>query len=227
MRRSLLLLLFSLALPAAARAQAPPVFLGPGTLLRLSESAQVTRPPDEVSATLRAEAREATPAAAQAAVNRAMAAALEAARAAPGVTASTGAYGTWRQEDPARWVASQALTLRAANPAALLELVGALQSRGLALGGIVHGLSRDALRAARQEASGLALDALRRRADAVAAGLGMRVERLAEVNLEAADLALPRPAMAAMARAAPAPVAPAEDIVVSASAQAAVVLTPN
>ena len=226
MRRSLLLLL--LATPVgAALAQGPAVFPGPGTLLRLSEAAEVTRAPDEVSATLRYEAREGTPAAVQVVVNRAMAAALETARAAPGVTASTGAYSTWRQEEPARWVGSQVLNLRAADQAALLDLVGALQSRGLALGGIVHGLTRDAQRAARQEAAGLALDALRRRADAVAAGIGMQVERIAEINLEAADLPSPRPAMAAMARAAPAPVTQAEDITVSASAQAVVVLAPN
>jgi len=227
MRRILLTSLLAVALPARmAAAQGLPVFPGPGTLLRLSETTQVTRVPDEVSATLRYEARETTPAGVQAAVNRAMAAALETARGVQGVVASTGAYGTWRQEDPARWVASQSLNLRGASQAALLDIVGTLQSRGLALAGIHHGLTRDAARGARQEAAGLALEALRRRAEVLAAGIGMRVERIAEINLEAGDDS-PRPMMAAMARGAPAPVAAAEDIVVSASAQAVVVLVPN
>ena len=225
MRRILLLLLAITSGTAAD--QTVPVFPGPGTLLRLSESAEVTRTPDEVRATLRYEAREGTPAAAQAAVNRAMAAALESARGAQGVTASTGSYSTGRQEDPPRWVASQTLNLRAADGAALLGLVGTLQSRGLALAGMGHGLTRDAARTARQEAAAMALDALRRRADALAAGIDMRVERIAEINLDAGDAPSPQPVMAAMARGAPAPVAEAEDIVVVASAQAVVVLVPR
>ena len=226
MKRTLLLLAL-LCGTVPAMADTVPVYPGPGTLLRLSESAEVTRVPDEVRATLRYEAREATPAAVQAAVNRAMAAALETARGAPGVTASTGAYGTYRQEDPPRWVASQSLNLRAADQSALLDLLGVLQSRGLALAGLEHGLTRDARRTARQEAAAMALDALRRRAEALAAGIGMRVERIAEINLDAGDVPSPRPMMAAMARGAPAPVAQAEDIVVTASAQAVVVLVPR
>ncbi|WP_198382357.1 SIMPL domain-containing protein [Roseomonas sp. KE2513] len=210
-----------------AMADAVPVYPGPGTLLRLAEAAEVTRVPNEVSATLRYEAREASPAATQAAVNRTMAAALETARGAAGVTASTGTYGTYRQEDPPRWVASQSLNLRAPDQSALLDLLGTLQSRGLALAGMGHGLTRDAQRTARQEATALALDALRRRADALAAGIGMRVERIAEINLDTGDVPPPRPMMAAMARGAPAPVAQAEDIVVTASAQAVVVLVPR
>ncbi|HEY8613478.1 MAG TPA: SIMPL domain-containing protein [Roseomonas sp.] len=229
MRRTLLISLLALpVLAGAAVAQPAPVFAGPGTLLRLSESAEVTRAPDEVQATLRYEARESSAAGVQATVNRAMAAALETARGVQGITASNGAYRTWRQEEPARWMASQTLNLRGKDQAALLELVGTLQSRGLVVGGIQHGLTRDTARAARQEAAGLALEALRARADALAAGIGMRVERIAEINIEATDAAPPRPMMAAaMARAAPAPVAQAEDIVVSASAQAAVVLAPR
>lgn len=228
-----LALLAALALPLAAGpalAQAPsPVFPGPGTLLRLSESAEVTRNPDEVGATLRFEARAATAAEAQAAVNRAMTAALETARAASGIVTSTGAYSTYRQEDPARWVSSQTLSLRGAEQAPILELAGTLQARGFAMGGIRHGLKRDTARTARQEAAALALTALRRRADAVAEGLGMRVERIAEVALEVPDMPMPpMPApMMASARAAPPPVAQAEEQVVSATVQAQVVMVPR
>ncbi|MCR0983157.1 SIMPL domain-containing protein [Roseomonas populi] len=228
MRRSLLLSFLALPLLAGAAAAQPAVFAGPGTLLRLSESAEVVRAPDEVSATLRYEARESSAAGVQATVNRAMAAALETARGAAGITSSTGAYRSWRQEDPARWVASQTLNLRGKDQAALLELVGTLQSRGLVVGGIGFGLNRDTARTARQEAASIALDALRRRAEAVAVQMGMKVERIAEVNVEASDVGTPRPMMAqAMARAAPPPVAQSDDIVVTASASAAVVLAPN
>jgi uncharacterized protein YggE len=91
-------------------------------------------------------------------------------------------------------------------------------------------LTRETARAAREEASRLALDALRRRADAVAAQLGMQVAGLREVRIDAPDRA-PRPAPMAMqamrAAAAPPPAAVAEDIVVSATVEAVVVLRPR
>ena len=74
------------------------------------------------------------------------------------------------------------------------------------------------------------LDALRRRADAVAAQLGLQVAGLREVRIDAPDRA-PRPAPMAMpamrAAAAPPPAAVAEDIVVSATVEAVVVLRPR
>lgn len=122
----LLALCVSTASPA--RAQLPAE-----TLLRLAESAEVTRSPDELRATLRAETRAATTAAAQAAINRAVAAALERARAVPSARASTGSYWTSRTEGPNGWQTSQTLILRSEDAAALLDLVGALQGGGLAL----------------------------------------------------------------------------------------------
>ncbi len=103
------------------------------TLLRLAESAEVTRPPDELRATLHAETRAATTAAAQAAINRAVAAALERARAVPSARASTGSYWISRTEEPNGWQTSQTLILRSEDAAALLDLVDALQGGGLAL----------------------------------------------------------------------------------------------
>jgi predicted secreted protein len=231
MRRTALLALLALPLMAgAASAQPAAVYPGPGTVLRLSETADITRAPDEIRATLHYEAREASPAGVQASVNRAMAAALETARAASGITAATGGYRTWRQDEPVRWMASQSLSLRGGDPAKLLELVGTLQSRGLAVDGISYTLTRDAARTARQEAASLALDALRRRAEAVAGQMGMKVERIAEIRLESAEVSPPpRPMMAQSmaARAAPPPVAQADDMIVPATVEAVVVLAPN
>ena len=197
------------------------------TRLHLSETAAVTRAPDEVVATLRAEARGGTAQAAQAAVNTAMAAALERARAAPGVTAATGTYWTQRVENPRGWTASQTLSLRAAELPPLLDLTGQLQERGLAMDGFAFRLTRDAKRKAQEEAASQAIDALRARAEAVARQLGLRVERLAEVRVDSAAEPPPRPfargvAMSA-ATAAP-PVAQAEDIEVTSTVQAEVLL---
>lgn len=224
MHRRLLILGAVLAgLPALAAAQ--PV----ETTLHLSETAEVSRAPDEVVATLRAEARAASAAAAQEAVNRAVAAAVTRAQAVASVRVSTGGYWTGRQEEGRAWQAAQSVTLRGAEAPALLELAATLQSQGLAMQSLTWTLTRDAARTAREEASRQALDALRRRADALAAQLGQAVAGLREVRVDAPDRA-PRP-MAAMrassSSSATPPVAVAEDVVVSATVEAVVVLRPR
>lgn len=230
MRRALILC-GMLALPLAVMAQPSPGAAPlPETELHLGESAEVTRAPNEVVATLRAEARAGSAAAAQEAVNRAVAAAVERARTVPGVRVSTGGYWTSRVNEGRAWQAVQSLTLRGGEAAALLDLAGALQEQGLAMGGLHWQLTREATREARQEASRLALDALRRRAQAVAEQLGLQLVGLKEVRIDAPDHA-PRPAPVAMmarsAAAAPPPVAVAEDVVIGAGVQAVAVLRPR
>jgi len=226
MRR--LFILLALLVPPVALAQ--PATPLAETALHLAESAEVTRAPDEIVAVLRAEARAGSAAAAQEAVNRALAAALDRARAVPGVRVATGGYWTNRVEEGRAWQASQQLTLRGADGAALLDLAGALQQQGMAVSQLHWQLTRETARAAREDASRLALDALRRRADAVAAQLGLQVAGLREVRIDAPDRA-PHPAPMAMpamrAAAAPPPAAVAEDIVVSATVEAVVVLRPR
>ena len=230
--RRLLLLLILAAAPAALAQPAPGVTPLPETALHLGETAEVMRAPDEVVATLRAEARAATAAAAQEAVNRAIAAALDRARTVAGVRVATGGYWTNRIEDGRAWQASQQVTLRAANAAALLELTGALQQQGLAVSQLHWQLTRETARTAREEASQIALDALRRRAEAVAGQLGLQVVGLREVRIDAPDRS-PRPmmAMAAAPRAASAAAAPpvtvAEDVVVAATVEAVAILRPR
>jgi predicted secreted protein len=224
-------LLALLALLAAPPALAQPTPLSE-TALHLGESAEVTRAPDEVIAILRTEARASTAAAAQAAVNGAMSAALARAARHGGVTASTGGYWTGRVDEGRSWQAAQQITLRSGDGPAMLDLTGALQSSGLALVALNWSLTREATRTAREEASRLALDALRRRADAIAAQLGLQVVGLREVRIDAPDRG-PRPAPMAMAAAraggAPAapPVAVAEDVIVGATVEAVVVLRPR
>jgi uncharacterized protein YggE len=217
------------AVVAAAPAVAQPTPLAE-TALHIGETAEVTRAPDEVVAVLRAEARASTAAGAQEAVNRAVAAAVARARTVPGLTVATGGYWTARVDEGRAWQASQQVTLRGSDAAALLETAGALQQQGLAMGGLTWQLTREATRTAREEASRLALDALRRRAAAVAEQLGLQLVGLREVRIDAPEHA-PRPVamMAAGANAAPAapPVAVAEDVVVSATVSAVAVLRPR
>lgn len=228
MMRRILALLALLGLPFAAAAQPTPIA---ETALHIAETAEVIRAPDEVVATLRAEARAGSAAAAQEAVNRAVTAAVERARAVTGVRVSTGGYWTSRVDQGRSWQAAQSVTLRSGDARALLELAGALQEQGLATGGLHWQLTREATRTAREEASRLALDALRRRAQAVAEQLDLVLVGLKEVRIDAPDRGPgPRPmAEMAMARAsaAPPPVAIAEDVVVSATVEAVAVLRPR
>jgi predicted secreted protein len=215
----------------AARTGAQPAGVAE-TLLHIAETAEVTRAPDEVVAVLRAETRAATAAAAQEAVNSSIAAAVARARTVAGVQVSTGGYWTARLEgdrvqEGQAWQASQTVTLRGQAAPALLELAGALQSEGLALTSLDWRLTREAARLAREEASGLALDSLRRRAATVAGQLGLELVGLREVRIDAPERE-PRPMMMMAARSGgTAPVAAAEDAVVSATVGAVVVLRPR
>lgn len=214
--------------PAAEPARTPaasPASTPAGTLLVLSETAELRRAPDEIRAELRFEARAGNAAAAQAAVNTAMQRALATARAVTGVTASTGGYWTGRNDENRQWTASQGLQLRGQDPAALLELTGTLQEQRLALTELSWQLSTPQQQAARQEAERLAIAALRARAEAVAGQLGMKVAAIRRLQLGEAER--PQPRMLAMARAAaPAPVAVPEDVIVTGTATAQVLLQP-
>ncbi|MDO9502263.1 SIMPL domain-containing protein [Falsiroseomonas sp.] len=229
--RALVLSTALLAQPALSQpGPAQPTLAQPAglseTLLHIAETAEVTRAPDEVVATLRAEARAGTAAAAQEAVNRGIAAAVERARAVEGVQVSTGGYWTARVDDARAWQASQSLTLRGQAAPALLELAGTLQGQGLAMVSLDWRLTRQTARLAREEASGLALDALRRRAATVAGQLGLELVGLREVRIDVPE-AGPRPMMMAARAGAAAPVAVAEDAVVSATVAAVAVLRPR
>jgi predicted secreted protein len=225
-----LALSLAFALPAMAQPAAPTPPAA-DTVLRLSDTAAVTRAPDEVVATLRAEARGPSAAAAQEAVNRTIAAAVGRAEGVPEVRVTTGGYWSGRLEDSRAWQATQVLTLRGAGRPALLDLVGALQGQGLALVSLHWTLKPETARAARDEATRLALESLQRRAAAVATQLDMSVAALREVRIDAPD-SLPRaaPMMAAMRSGsgsyAP-PVAIAEDVSISATVEAVVALRPR
>ena len=199
------------------------------TVLRLSETGEVTRAPDELRLDLRAEARGNAAAAVQAQVNRAVQAALERARAVEGVRPTTTGYWTDREGTGNRtWVASQRIALRGTAPAALLDLAGTLQSQGLLLDGMTWTVSRAETQAARQEAGRMAIEQLRQRAAAVADQLGMEVAAIRSLSLDAPEQPMPRMAMAMRAPAAPAapppPASAPEEVTISTTATAEVVL---
>jgi len=199
------------------------------TILHLDDTETVMAHPDELVAILRVEASAPSAAIAQQTVNNAMAAALARARQVTGVTAATQGYTAWQATQPQRWQASQTLTLRSHDGLALLTLVGELQQKGLAIGELSWQLSREASRAARDQAMRAALSALRGRAEEAAGLLGLRFETFQRVSIATPQPVpiLPR-AMMAMAAAAPTPPsAQAEDIPVSATVDGDAVLAPK
>jgi predicted secreted protein len=205
------------------------------TLLHLVETATVMVAPDEIAATLTAEATSASASDAQARVNRAMEDALAQARKVAGVAVSTGGYGVWRSNQPNQaesWQVNQTLSLVGHDGPAMLGLVGTLQQRGLAVGNLGWRLSRAAERQAHQAATKQALAALRGRVDEAAALLDLRFDQYKDVRLDGAQ---PQPMfraavaapMSVGASAAPPPSVAAEDVPVSATAQADAVLVPR
>lgn len=197
----------------AALTLATPVH-GQETLLRLSESAERPVRADELRATLRAQATGNSAAAVQQAVNRQVAAALERARAVPGVTVATGSYWSWRSGERGQtWTASQELRLTAIEAApALLDLVGTLQGQGMLIGGLAYEVSAPLARRIREEVTEEALAGLRARAERLAGALDMTFTGFREVRVDAPrHMPPPMPRMAAVARADAAPPPPSAE----------------
>jgi uncharacterized protein len=232
--RACRLAVLSLALVCALAAR--PAYAD-DTILKLSETATVMVAPDELAASMRVEAIAPTAQEAQRRVNELMAAAIAAARKPGGVVISTGSYSVWRvATSPAdrseRWQSGQSINLTGKDAEGMLKLVGDLQQMGLVQSNLMWRLSRDSERKARQEATRQALSTLRARADEAAGMLGLQFAWFREVRLDsvAPPPIMPRLQMAsrsAMAAPAPPPNAEGEDMPVTASAEADVVLKPH
>jgi uncharacterized protein len=185
------LLLASLAGPRPVQAQQGPPGRGDGpepTVLELSEAARREVPQDEMAATLAAHAEAPDAAAAQDTVNRMMAAAVEAARKAPGgVRHASGGYSVSQRQEreggPMVWVAEQQLSLTGGDGAALLRLVGDLQGAGLVVQDLRWQLAAGTRRNIERQLLAEALDALQRTARTAADGLGLRVAGWRRVSL--------------------------------------------
>lgn len=224
----------ALLLAALAAGLSPCAPAASETLLRLAELAHVMVHPDELTASLRAEAVAATAAEAQGQLNAAVARAVALAHKSAGVTVATGFYSVWPQSLPGEpvhtvgrqdWHASQSLELRGGDGAVVLALVGALQQQGLAVSQLAWQLAAETQRHARAEATRQALGGLRSRAEDAAAILGLHVDGFREVRLDQVrplPLQMPR-ALSAAASLAP-PTAEAEDVPVEATVEADVVL---
>jgi predicted secreted protein len=221
MRKLGLAVVLGLAWIGAARAE---------TVLSLSATGSAVGTPDEMQASLNVEESGATPPAAQDAVNRLMAKALDAARKVDGVIATTAGYNVFQTQNQG-YQASQALNLIMAAPggvppAAFTKLIGQLQQDGLQLNSLDGQLSAAGTDAAAQAATTDALRRLRSQANAIAATLGDKAGEIKTVTIDANNPGPVMPGrMMAMATMAPPQSAPGP-VTVQVTAEATIVLTP-
>jgi uncharacterized protein YggE len=176
--------------------------------LHLSASATVQVAPDELVADLSALGNSPTAAAAQRRVNTLIGAAAKAAGSVVSVKVAFRDYSVqFVDEPPAHWVAQQTVELRGRDGAALLDLVGELQSLGLAIGSLDWQVSPARADAAQQEATIAALKHLRSQAAGAAQALGVEVDHFQSVQLNGGARPIPygRAVPAMMAMAAPMP----------------------
>jgi predicted secreted protein len=204
----------------------------PSTQLYLQESATREVGQNVLVATVEAHAEATSPGEAQAAVNRDMAAAVERVQAVSGVHAATGSYNVYQRRDrdnkPVGWVAQQDLRLTSENPAALLELIGALQERGLNMNGLDWQIDEATRSKVQSELAIEAIATLRQRAEAIAASVGMRVGNIDTLRVGGA-MEGPRPMMmrAEAMASAPPPTALPDQETVRASVEAEITLSPK
>lgn len=159
-------------------------------------------------------------------VNQAMAWALERARARPGITAKSAGYSTFPVHDPRKgerrfWRASQDLLLEGADPKAMSELLGELQSR-VQLRSLDFTVSPAQRRKVEDELIDEALASFLARADRVRQRLGKRGYEIVQISIGTSGGMPPVPVMRAMAMeakdmAAPALEAGTSEVVVSTS----------
>ena len=205
------------------------------TTLHLEERAERMVPRDRLRAVLRVDATGADPGKLQGEINRRMAAALDRARGAAGITVATGGYAVYQERPdpkaPPRWHGTQSLSLVGRDAAAVLALTGALQQDGLVIGALSYELSSEAARSVEDELTATALARLRERGARIAAALNLAVERLRDLRVGNATgtQPVPRAAMSAMKADAPMPLPVAEpgEATVSITVDADLVLAPS
>lgn len=177
------------------------------TVLHLNQTAERSVTRDLLRVELRVEETGADPSTVQAAINRRMAAALDRAHQAQGIRVETGFYNVG-QERPtagsAPWHGSQSVILTGKDTDTLLKLAGTLQSDGLSISSLHYEVSPETRDAAQAELTAKALDALDRRAAAIAAHLHLAVLRYRDLRVGNAEAeGRPVPRLGTMAAAAP------------------------
>ncbi|MBU6449129.1 MAG: SIMPL domain-containing protein [Rhodospirillales bacterium] len=217
--------LTGLALPATAQ-----------TALTLSANGAAQAEPDEAVANFNVQAVKPDAASAQAVVNQAVANAMAAAKAVPGVVVTTGGYNSYTStpdgQTAPQFTAQQSLTLT--QPAKngvpdkpFTALLAKLQANGLLLNGLSGDLSEAGQNQAQREAIRDALAQLRAQADDIADALHEKVGALKTLNVNTGGGPVPPMPRMMMMAAAPAPQSAPDNVTVTANVSAEIELSPG
>lgn len=212
MIRSLVLLMTVLigmtaSMPAAHAENENPLLLPPEGQVLINLSATETRKlaQDQLIASLRIEKQGPDVKKVQDDVNKAMAAAMAEIKDVKSVKSSTGGYYVYKNEQPIPdpktgqytgktkivWQASQTIDLESKDSAAMMDLVGKIQTIGFAMNNLTYTLSPEKAEAVRDEMMVLALKKLKDKAQKAADALGKGSFDLTDVNLDTGGYAPP------------------------------------
>jgi len=195
----------------------------------VTASATATVPNDLMQATLRAEAENASAAAAASEVNAKVAKALAIAKTYPSIKAATAGYSTYQTGDPTkprRWHVAQSLSLESGDFTTAAMLITRLQDEGgMLLAQMGFALSDKARHDAEDSVTQQAIREWQERAQRAAQGLGYRAWRPGHVIVQSNEGGRVYPMLRAQAMSA-APVAPVQveagttDVTVTVSGEA-------
>lgn len=221
MRRWLLAPLLVLVSAGSAFADPPAP-----TVLHLSQTAEKKLTRDVLHVELRAERSGTDAQAVEAAINQAMAKALDQAKRAPGIEVETGSYSVYHVETQSQWSGSQSLLLSGADSGAVLKLAGALQAQGLVMSNMGYEASPKVLRGAEDDLTSEALSDLDKRAASIAQQMHLSMLGYRNLNVgNAQTTGQPVRRFAPMAAGAmPAPVAEPGEATVSVTVEADLLL---
>jgi uncharacterized protein YggE len=204
------------------------------TMLSLSATGQADVAPDEMVASLQVQASTPQAAAAQDAVNGAMAKALAMARAVAGVAATTNGYQVFKTTSenaatPPQFQASQNLMLvipaaEGVPPDRFTALLGRLQQDGLLLNTLEGDLSRAGQARAGQAAIADGIGQIQAQAAMIAARLNMKVGAIKTLDVNASGPVGPAPRVMMSAAMAPPQAAP-DRVTVQVNVSAMIALT--
>jgi predicted secreted protein len=161
------------------------------TMVSLSVTERTTVPQDTLQASLRIEATDKDAKALQDNINKAMAAALKAAKASKDVKTSTGHYGVYQYTESSNgrssklWRGSQSIELESKDSEAILTLAGDIQEMGFAMSGLSYSLSNAKADEVRDGLMESALTRARAKAERAAKALGKSEVDIAQVNVDA------------------------------------------
>ena len=157
------------------------------TKISFNQVAKKTLPRNRLRIDLRIEAQGDSSKDIQTQINKKMPAVLEITNAAHDLWVETGSYRVFREPEsnshPERWHSTQDLSIFSDDFAEALAVAGKCQAQGLLMTNMTFFLAPDDLQATQSELTKTALDALRARADEVAADLGMKIDHYQNITI--------------------------------------------